>query len=364
MSKIVVSGYYGFNNAGDEAMLTAIVESLRKQIPGVDLAVISGNPTETKAKYNVESIYRFDGPQIIKALKDADLLLSGGGSLLQDVTSKKSLFYYLTVLAAAKHFGTKVMLFAQGIGPIRSKFMRFLTKIVCRKADMITVRDEASKAELASMGIDTAQVQVTADAVLSLEKVSRFKGMDILTKAGADLGKPLIAVSVRKWEDNKLCLQELGKALHVLGEEKQAQIVLLPLQNPIDIETCDDLSFYIPDIPGSKIVLLKGRYTTEEFMSIISNCKLLIGMRLHALIFAAVMGVPSLAISYDPKVDAFVQTVGGKLAGTVANLSSEEVVAKAKELWDDPMKEQQEKLEALNQLAQNNVQQVAALLKV
>jgi hypothetical protein len=56
--------------------------------------------------------------------------------------------------------------------------------------------------------------------------------------------------------------------------------------------------------------------------------------------------------------------VGGKLAGTVASLSAEEVVAKAKELWDDPLKEQQEKLEALNQLAQNNVQQVAALLKV
>src|SRR5574344_2548048 len=135
MSKIVISGYYGFNNAGDEAMLTAIVESLRKLEPEVALTVISGNPTETKTKYNVESIYRFDAPQILTALKNTDLLVSGGGSLLQDVTSKKSLLYYLTVIAAAKHFGKKVMFFAQGIGPIRCGFLRTLTKWVCRKAD-------------------------------------------------------------------------------------------------------------------------------------------------------------------------------------------------------------------------------------
>lgn len=363
MSKIVISGYYGFNNAGDEAMLTAIVESLRKLEPEVALTVISGNPTETKTKYNVESIYRFDAPQILTALKNTDLLVSGGGSLLQDVTSKKSLLYYLTVIAAAKHFGKKVMLFAQGIGPIRCGFLRTLTKWVCRKADLITVRDEESKSELVRLGIPEEQVHVTADAVLSLDTVSRFKGMDILKKAGLDLEKPVIGVSVRHWEDDKLCLQELGKALHRIGEDQDAQVVLLPLQNPVDIPVCDDLSFYIPDIPQSKVVLLHDKYTTEEFLSIIANFKLLVGMRLHALVFAAVMQVPFLAISYDPKVDAFVKAVDGVLAGTISSLREEDVVREAKKLWDDPLEKQKERLDALRQLSQSNVEQALSLLK-
>lgn len=363
MSKIVISGYYGFNNAGDEAMLTAIVESLRKLEPEVALTVISGNPTETKTKYNVESIYRFDAPQILTVLKNTDLLVSGGGSLLQDVTSKKSLLYYLTVIAAAKHFGKKVMLFAQGIGPIRCGFLRTLTKWVCRKADLITVRDEESKSELVRLGIPEEQVHVTADAVLSLDTVSRFKGMDILKKAGLDLEKPVIGVSVRHWEDDKLCLQELGKALHRIGEDQGAQVVLLPLQNPVDIPVCDDLSFYIPDIPQSKVVLLHDKYTTEEFLSIIANFKLLVGMRLHALVFAAVMQVPFLAISYDPKVDAFVKAVDGVLAGTISSLREEDVVREAKKLWDDPLEKQKERLDALRQLSQSNVEQALSLLK-
>lgn len=160
-----------------------------------------------------------------------------------------------------------------------------------------------------------------------------------------------------------MCLQALGKALHRLGEEKSAQVVLLPLQNPTDIPVCDDLSFYIPDIPGSKVVLLHDKYTTEEFLSIIANFKLLVGMRLHALVFAAVMQVPFLAISYDPKVDAFVHAVDGVLAGTIASLQEEDVVREAKKLWDDPLEEQKERLEALRTLSQSNVEQALALLQ-
>lgn len=363
MSKIVISGYYGFNNAGDEAMLTAIVSALRKVDPEVGLTVISGNPTETRAKYAVESIYRFDFPKIKLALQETDLLLSGGGSLLQDVTSKKSLLYYLSIIAAAKHYGKKVMLFAQGIGPIRNKFMRLLTKYVCNKADVITVRDAESQAELSRIGVAADKVKVTADAVLSLEKASRFTGMNILEKAGLNLDEPIIGVSVRHWDKDKECLQTLGKALHGLGEEKEAQIVLLPLQNPADIEACDDLSFYIPDLSQGKIVLLKDKYSTEEFLSLIGNFKLLVGMRLHALIFAAVMQVPFLAVSYDPKVDGFVHALGAKTVGTVSSLEEEKVYAEGKRLWDDPLEEQNARLESLSKLSQSNVEEAFALLR-
>ena len=108
---------------------------------------------------------------------------------------------------------------------------------------------------------------------------------------------------------------------------------------------------------------MHDKYTTEEFLSIIANFKLLVGMRLHALVFAAVMQVPFLAISYDPKVDAFVHAVDGVLAGTIASLQEEDVVREAKKLWDDPLEEQKERLEALRTLSQSNVEQALALLQ-
>ena len=158
MSKIVISGYYGFANAGDEAMLTAIVKSLRKTEASVDLTVISGNPQSTATKHLVNSVHRFSPLEIYSAVANCDLLLSGGGSLLQDVTSKKSLLYYLAIIWLGKLLNKKVMLFAHGIGPIRANVLRKLTKYVCSKADLITVRDTDSLVELERIGVDSAKV--------------------------------------------------------------------------------------------------------------------------------------------------------------------------------------------------------------
>ena len=97
MAKVLISGYYGFSNAGDEAMLTAIVDSLKREAPDTVITVISGHPRSTCALHDVKSIGRFDFPAILRAMAGTDLLLSGGGSLLQNVTSHFSLFYYLSI---------------------------------------------------------------------------------------------------------------------------------------------------------------------------------------------------------------------------------------------------------------------------
>ena len=124
MNKIVISGYYGFANAGDEAMLTSIVRALRGVQPEIDLTVISGNPAETSAKHKVKSIYRFNFFKIYNALKNADMLLSGGGSLIQDVTSRRSLWFYLHTISLAKKCGCKVQMYGCGMGPLNYDYDR------------------------------------------------------------------------------------------------------------------------------------------------------------------------------------------------------------------------------------------------
>jgi polysaccharide pyruvyl transferase CsaB len=362
MSKIVISGYYGFNNAGDEALLTAILAALRAVEPKADITVISGNPGNTIVKHQVKSLYRFAAVRLLRAIGEADLVISGGGSLLQDVTSKRSLAYYLSIIAAAKWKHRKVMLFAQGIGPIRSRFMRMLTRLVVNKADIITVRDSDSAEELARMGVPAAKVEVTADPVLMLNPESKIAGKTILAKAGLDPYKPIIGVSVREWPDNQRCLKQLAAALGNLSEKFNAQIAILPLQVSKDLKDSQLLQSYLPKI-RNKVVLLQGDYSTEEFLSIIGSFRLLIGMRLHALIFAAVMKAPLMAISYDPKVDSFLKAIGTEAVGTVETLEAAKVEKAAEELWGRKPQLQEEHLAAMRKLAQSTVSKVFELLK-
>ena len=328
MSKIVISGYYGFANAGDEAMLTAIVKALRSTEKSVELTVISGNPEVTSAQHKVNSIHRFSFLEIFNALRECDLLLSGGGSLLQDVTSKRSLLYYLFILALGVILKRKVMLFGQGIGPIHGRFMRRLTKLICSHVNLITVRDQDSLYELRRLGVAADKVQLTADSVLTLPQEGKEKGASLLERFAVPGDKMLIAVSVRKWREDDRYLLELAKAADILAQENNAHIVLLPLQYPIDVEACKRLQHFMGQQTASTV--LAADCDTEQFLSLMGNFDLLIGMRLHALIFAAVMELPFVAVSYDPKIDGFVKDINGESAGNVENLQAAQVVAAAR----------------------------------
>ncbi|MBQ8417694.1 MAG: polysaccharide pyruvyl transferase CsaB [Phascolarctobacterium sp.] len=326
MSKIVISGYYGFANAGDEAMLTAIVKSLRKAEESVDLTVISGNPHSTATKHQVASIHRFSPLKIYSALASCDLLLSGGGSLLQDVTSKKSLLYYLAIIWLGKILDKKVMLFAHGIGPIRSGILRKLTKFVCSKADLITVRDTDSLEELERLGVALDKVRLTADAVLTLAQANKEQGVELLQKFNVSQTKPVVAISVRSWGSSDKYLQEIGKAADALVASKGVQIVLLPLQYPADVIACKKLQQFMK---CKEAVILDTAFDTEQFLALMGNFSLLIGMRLHALIFAAVMEIPFIALSYDPKIDGFVKEVAGTNIGAIESLAAEDLLQAA-----------------------------------
>lgn len=327
MSKIVISGYYGFANAGDEAMLAAIIKSLRSTEKDVELNVISGNPDETAKHHKVASIHRFNPLEIIPCLSSCDLLISGGGSLLQDVTSKRSLLYYLMVIWLGTFLSGRVMLFAQGIGPINSGILRKLTRYVCSRVDLITVRDRDSLYELRRIGIPDSKVRLTADAVLTLPQEEKSQGRCLLDSFGIAEDKLLLGVSVRKWGDDDAYLLELAKAADQLAMELDAHIVLLPLQYPADVDACRRLRGFMDHEECATV--LEMNCDTEQFLSLIGNFDLLIGMRLHALIFAAVMEVPFVAVSYDPKIDGFVKDIAGISAGKVKSLQAAQVVSAA-----------------------------------
>ncbi len=288
--EFLISGYYGHGNFGDEAILKAIVTELRSSFPGSGITVVSNSPESIKKLHQVETIHKYDVSGILKGLMRCDMFISGGGSLLQDVTSFKSLCYYLALLFTAQVLGKKTFVYAQGIGPLKSNPARILTACVLNKTGFITVRDKNSAELLNSMGISST---VTADPVWGLEQ-------EVLPKENTPVK---VGVQLRKWAS----LDETG--LHALAEAaianfKDAQLQLISLQEPDDRQVSEKFREILRQNGfWGEINLISG-LNTEDTINCIAGLDYLIGMRYHALLVAARYGVPSLALAYDPKVSA------------------------------------------------------------
>lgn len=310
MIRILISGYYGFNNIGDESILSAVVENLREKLDDIEITVLSKNPDFTSQKYGVCSLNRKSVKDIIKGIRKCDLLISGGGSLLQDVTSKRSILYYLVIIWIALIFRKKVFIYSQGIGPILSKTNRKLTSFILRKVHGIVVRDEASKELLTEIGINSDRIIVTADPVLRIKRADLAIGREILLKEGfvPEQGRMVVGFAIRGKRVNSSFVDEICISIRRLIDEYKAQIVLIPFHYSEDMAVIEEIESRL----GNDVCCIKHKYLTNEMLSIIGNMDVLVGVRLHALIHAAIMDVPMIAISYDPKINSFMNSLDMK----------------------------------------------------
>lgn len=363
MYKLVISGYYGFGNAGDEAMLAAMIEALTQAAPEAVITVLSGNPAQTRRCHGVQALHRLDYPGIISALRDSDLLISGGGSLLQDVTSDRSLYYYLSIIMLAQKCHVPVMLYAQGIGPVRGRLAQAATRYIGNMADLITVRDEGSRQELRRLGVCQPPVEVTADPVLALNPVDKGIGRALLKQRGVEPGvTPLVGLAVREWQDWGHYKNVLAQAADELVRRYRARLLFLPMQQREDGQAAAKVASRL----HAPAVILPGEYNTTELLSIVGNLDLLLGIRLHALIFAAIMGVPFVALSYDPKVDRFMASLGLSHAGNLQDVTAAAVLARAAPHLDEDgavPPAVTERLRELRRLALHNAELAVQLIE-
>ena len=287
---VLISGYYGFDNTGDDSLLKAIISNLKAQKSDISITVLSVNPKETSEIYGVESIHRYNIVQINRLLKRTRLLISGGGSLLQDVTSTKSYRYYSSIIKAALKHGAKVMVYANGIGPLRNRRNRADCARLLSNVDAITLRDANSYQELVGMGVKK-EISVTADPAFSLECDEKAKAYD----------SPYFIVSLRRWKHlPKNFAEIIAYTCRKISEKYGYKPVFMPMQSKIDKDIC---SLVAGSCGG---VVIEHTHSIEELLGYIKNSRFVLGMRLHSLIYALSMGVPVIALSYDPKIDAIV----------------------------------------------------------
>jgi polysaccharide pyruvyl transferase CsaB len=327
-----MSGYYGFDNSGDDAILKAIVKDLKEINKELNITVLSNNPAKTESMYPVKAVNRFKLREVLTAIKETSLLISGGGSLLQDVTSTRSLLYYLAVMAAAKIYKKPVMVYANGIGPIDKKANRILTKYILNRVDLITLRDENSRTFLEEINVTNKNISVTADPVFTLEPATKDIVDDIFIKEGIPIDKHLIGISVRDWKKAEQLENIIAKAIIYIGKKYDANVVLIPMHYPEDLDISERI---LKQVDGDNCYLLKNKYSVEEIMGVIKELEIIIAMRLHALIYAATQSIPMVGLVYDPKVQGILDSMGMKYMSDVEKLKYEQLIANINVVWNN-----------------------------
>ena len=311
---ITLSGYYGFGNLGDESLLEIITRSLAQTIPDVKLAVLTRSPREDRERTGLASVSRFNVLSVYRTLSRSKILISGGGSLLQDSTSHRSLGYYAGVMKMAKKAGAKVCVLANGIGPVNYESNKRLTAEVIGEADYVSVRDGDSKDELVSLGVTEEKINVTADPAFLIEPCSASRLAKVLDSVGVN-GK-YFAVSVRPLkgggrgkhqmtEEDKRLSDEIVAVCSDIAKKHSLTPLLIPMQAAQDSEICK----IIRDRLGELGVAARS-YSPEnaaEMIGVLGGAQFALGMRLHSIIFASSAGVPVIGLSYDPKVKSMMR---------------------------------------------------------
>ena len=303
--KIVVSGYYGFNNSGDDALLAAIIENIHSVYEKAEIVVLSNSPKETMSVYKAKAVYRYNIFALLYEIATCDVLLSGGGTLIQDATSTKSLYYYLSIIKLAKLFRKKVMLYANGIGPLKSFKNIETTKNVLNDVDLITLRDENSQNELTRIGVNRPEIHVTADPAFLINP--NDAGDSIFENYGIPKDKEILCVSVRRAKGSPADFEQIIADFCDYAFEKYGLFtVFLPMQQRVDYS----ISASIKNKMKNKSVVIGTNYHAASMLSLISKMKICLGMRLHTLIYASSCNVPTIGIVYDPKVNGFLEYIG------------------------------------------------------
>ncbi|MCC8169006.1 MAG: polysaccharide pyruvyl transferase CsaB, partial [Oscillospiraceae bacterium] len=322
--EILISGYYGFKNSGDDALLLSIIHDLKKNKESPNIVVLSANPKENNRGYRVKSINRVNPIAILKHIKRADMLISGGGTLIQDSTSTKSLWYYLAVIALAKKKGLKVMLYSNGIGPLRRERNAERTRRIINKVDLITLRDEKSYKVLKQIGVTKPKTLVTADPALDLEGADAKRGTELLKSMGVPTDKSLLGISVRRWSQLKPGFEEtVARACDYAVAKYGFYPVFLPMQASKDL----NISQNIMRKMNSEASIIDSNQSVTDMLSIVKCMNMCIGMRLHMLIYSAINAVPLIGLVYDPKISSFMEYTHQNLHLDIDGMTADELKA-------------------------------------
>jgi polysaccharide pyruvyl transferase CsaB len=339
--KIFLSGYYGARNLGDELLLLKVIEDILAIAPQAEFFVWSIDKDTTNRflkDYPVSAVDRFSPADTVNAVKSSDLVVLGGGGIVQEYYGIKieDLFkdfgFHVVSYAVppflGKLFGKKVFYWCLGHGPVVTEEALYFSRWFYSLADCITVRDEVSFEEVSSL-VSKEKVYLDADPLLHFD----FKRWAVGKKEPNILG-----VSIRWWFFEETLVEKVGRALRrLLSERPELKVALIPCDLNLDPEVLGRLQALLPE---DRLIWFEIE-DLEDIVRAIALCQWFVGMRLHSLICAYRLGIPFLALSYDGKTEEFVKSVGAQSV-KATELTEEELFLKLKVLIDAKPLEERE----------------------
>lgn len=305
--RITLAGYYGCGNLGDEAVLAGILDSFRdRALVGRDrFIVLSADPARTSAVHGAEAVERMRLTALRRALRESDALVLGGGSLLQDATSLRSLLYYLWVARLGLNAHKPLVLYAQGIGPLRRAVSRRLVRALAERAALVTVRDTVSR-DLLLHGLRAAcTVTVTADPAFCVSEEAESQHEQALAESGVPHGD-WVGMAVRPSPGMAAPEEQFATLARAVAESAGMPVVLLPFDSRMDTE----LSRRVAARASELACVARLPESVPRAMQVVGGARIILGMRLHACILGVARTVPVVSLSYDPKVSSFMQEAG------------------------------------------------------
>lgn len=287
----VLCGYYGMGNGGDEALLASLLQLLPAHVTPIAL---SGNPEQTRDRYQIAAINRKDPVAVWQTLRQSQVFIWGGGSLIQDATSAISPLYYIGLMQLAQRLGLKTVAWAQGIGPLKQPQTRWLARQTFARCTAVSVRDRGSAALLSDWGIPFTLAPDPVWAMTSRPVAGLW-----------NLPAPRVAVNLRHHRQlTPQHIDQLTQALIAFQKATQAFILLVPFQQSQDLAIAEQIQPYLPGV--SKILMLED---PEQLKGVFRGVEMAIAMRLHSLIMAAAEDCRCFALSYDPKVSQLMSEI-------------------------------------------------------
>lgn len=328
--KVLVAGWIGSENLGDEAIFSSLVSTLKEF--NLEITAFSINEKRTQKIHGVSTapFDIFPHPlRFLKAISETDIIVIGGGGILQDQTSLFNPMRYLYKAALGLMLGKKVMFYAVGAGPINFSITKSFLKFILNKVHKITVRDTKSKKILEEFGVKPNLISVSFDPAISLKRLDEDETRSLLqNELKINNHKPIIGISVRHWFDThplipvsiaqKLGLRQkngqekylkyisnLAASIDEVNRNHKFEILFIPFWFSRDSKVADDIISKLSNTEN--IHKLSREYSPSELLALFSRLNFIWAMRLHACIFAATVGVPFVALSYTSKVDNFLK---------------------------------------------------------
>lgn len=358
---VVICGAYGRGNAGDDAILEAILQEMRSIDPDMPITVLTKDPKATRLTYRVRTAGRMDVGTWKKAMRHAGLYINGGGSLIQDVTSRRSLWFYLHNIQAAHKAGCKVQMYGCGIGPVlREQHRKLAASVLNASVDVITLREPDSLKELQSMGVTKPEILLTADPALTLPAASEDEIDSVLLRAGIPPHGKYLCFALRNWKGFEDKAPLFAQAAKYAYETYSLTPVFAAVEKHLD-PVAGRLAAAGLDIPH---YFLDDAGSAGTIIGALSRMQAVVSMRLHALIFAAGQGIPLAGVVYDPKVSAFLRYIGQENFLDLDALTADALKAMIDRMVSSPIspEEQAAAVQKLRQIEQVNVDTARRLL--